>query len=144
MQLCYSISSFFRVCEFAVSINDASILYNYISTVLHTLEILRKLVPAAKFGNLRGFWVRPESDALLYNKPLASVCLCICVSVCVLPVNVQGNGPIVTKLGMSLDGHLGRDIGLLKWTSLNRKWRHRAESGTTPLLWTLSETFCWS
>ena len=37
---------FFRVCEFAVSINDASILYNYISTILHTLEILRKLVPA--------------------------------------------------------------------------------------------------
>ena len=35
-----------RVCEFAVSINDVSILYNYISTILHTLEILRKLVPA--------------------------------------------------------------------------------------------------
>ena len=41
------------------------------------------------------------------------VCVCVCLSVCVSGVGVQTVGPIVTKLGRKLEGHLGRNIGWL-------------------------------
>ena len=39
------------------------------------------------------------------------VCVCKCVCVCVSGVGVQTSGPIATKLGMSVEGHLAGDLG---------------------------------
>ena len=41
-----------------------------------------------------------------------SVCLCVCVSVCLFRFGVHGSGPIATKLGRNVEGHLARNIGL--------------------------------
>ena len=56
---------------------------------------------------MRAFW----NDVICIYKRLVSVCLCVCLSVCVSGVGVQTSGPIATKLGMSVEGHLAGDLG---------------------------------
>ena len=51
--------------------------------------------------------------------------MCLCVSVCVFLMDAQTVRPIVSKLGIVIEGHLAGNIGLVSWAYLHGGLRER-------------------